>query len=110
MGGYVNSITFQDITLNNVKYPIIIDQYYGEKKLRLTGAETEYKQGGGSVKISDVQFIGLRGTCSGKEAIVLKCCAGSPCTDITLRDVNIRGSIGQYSVGAVSYNAHGTAE
>ncbi|KAL9682270.1 hypothetical protein QQ045_014065 [Rhodiola kirilowii] len=50
---YVKSTTFQNITLNNVKNPIIINQVYDVKLV--TGAEENGHEGDG-VKISDVKF------------------------------------------------------
>uniref|UniRef100_A0A7N1A6Q3 Polygalacturonase n=1 Tax=Kalanchoe fedtschenkoi TaxID=63787 RepID=A0A7N1A6Q3_KALFE len=108
VGGYVRSITFEQITLKSVKHPIIINQDY--QALATAGRGSD-EQGGGGVKISDVKFIGFEGTCSSKDAIVLNCSSrGSGCTDIELRNIKIRGESGKESVRATCRNAHGYAD
>ncbi|XP_045792145.1 probable polygalacturonase At3g15720 [Trifolium pratense] len=59
--GYAKNIIFEEIILDNVKNPIIIDQEY-----KNFGLDTD-------VVVSDVTFRGFTGTCSGDIAINLDC-------------------------------------
>ncbi|KAF8035861.1 hypothetical protein BT93_C1781 [Corymbia citriodora subsp. variegata] len=92
--GYAKSITFDQITLNAVKNPIIIDQFY-------TNAES-------SVVVSGVTYTGFRGTSSSDEAITLSCCSVG-CSDIILDNVQITSSTPGKTVTASCQNAHGSS-
>ncbi|KAL6215115.1 hypothetical protein ACLB2K_014546 [Fragaria x ananassa] len=61
MGGYghARAISFEQITLENAKNPIIINQQYGD--------------GNEAVKVSDVTFRGFEGTSASDQAITLDC-------------------------------------
>ncbi|XP_019188548.1 PREDICTED: exopolygalacturonase-like [Ipomoea nil] len=73
-------IIFEDLILDNVTNPIIIDQDYGSKK----------KGQPSKVAISNVHFRNIRGTAAiRKPAITLTCSAAVPCKGVTLANIDI---------------------
>ncbi|CAI0464459.1 unnamed protein product [Linum tenue] len=76
-----SDITFQDITMNNVQNPIVIDQHYGSRKKK-KGQDSH-------VKISNVHYKNIRGTTPSNVPITLACSAAAPCDGIEFCDVNL---------------------
>ncbi|KIM64371.1 glycoside hydrolase family 28 protein [Scleroderma citrinum Foug A] len=77
--GYVRDVTFQNFQLTNINFPILIDQCY------FSSADTCAKYPS-QVNISDIHFIDIIGTSSGKEGDLvadLECSAALPCHGIT---------------------------
>ncbi|EOA18998.1 hypothetical protein CARUB_v10007643mg [Capsella rubella] len=79
--GYARNISFTDITLINTKNPIIIDQQYIDKR-HLAAEES-------AVAISNVKYVGFRGTTSNKNAITLKCSETTHCRDVVMDGIDI---------------------
>ncbi|VFQ81442.1 unnamed protein product [Cuscuta campestris] len=74
------SITFEDLIMQNVTNPIIIDQDYSSKD----------KIEPSNVKLSDVHFRNIRGTAAIKNpAITLTCSQAYPCDGVELSDIDI---------------------
>ncbi|KAK9278898.1 hypothetical protein L1049_028479 [Liquidambar formosana] len=99
----VSNITFQDIIMDNVYNPIIIDQQY-------CPLHNCAKKAASRVQISDVKFRNIRGTSSSKVAVNLQCSSSVPCEKIELMDINLayKGSDGPVDsscshVSGVSY-------
>ncbi|CAN1825595.1 Exopolygalacturonase clone GBGE184 [Linum perenne] len=69
-------ITFQDIIMNGVQNPIIIDQNYGSKK-------------NNGVKVSNVHYKNIRGTTTSNIGIDLDCSSAEPCVGIEFCDVSL---------------------
>ncbi|XP_010522804.2 PREDICTED: exopolygalacturonase clone GBGE184-like [Tarenaya hassleriana] len=93
-------ITFEDIIMNNVKNPIIIDQEYGSRG------------GPSKVEISNVLFKNIRGTSVTKDVIQFVCSTAVPCKGINVVDIDIAytgkpigGKAGASIVGAICNNA-----
>lgn len=81
--GFVKNITYADYTVTNVDNPIIIDQCYS------TPAET-CKEFPSTLTISDVHFINVTGTSSGKEKnVVVDMECSAECTNITATGTHI---------------------
>ncbi|XP_030454939.1 exopolygalacturonase-like [Syzygium oleosum] len=76
---HASDIIFEDIVLNNVKNPIIIDQNYGSHKVIKPS----------SVKVSDVHFKNIRGTTISDLAVLLSCSSSNPCDQVELSDINL---------------------
>ncbi|KAK2631052.1 hypothetical protein EUGRSUZ_L03486 [Eucalyptus grandis] len=76
------NMTFENIRMNNVTNPIIIDQTY------CPFASCSFKEPS-RVKLSDIYFRNIRGTSSSPLAVALECSRGFPCQDIYLQDVRL---------------------
>uniref|UniRef100_A0A2N9IAK8 Exopolygalacturonase-like n=1 Tax=Fagus sylvatica TaxID=28930 RepID=A0A2N9IAK8_FAGSY len=73
-----SSITFQDIIMDMVQNPIIIDQKYGS-----------HKSAPSRVQISDVHFKNIVGTTTSKVAVTLSCSSQVPCQGVELFDIDL---------------------
>ncbi|KAF8409885.1 hypothetical protein HHK36_002403 [Tetracentron sinense] len=76
------NMTFENIVMNNVANPIIIDQTYCPFTSCASMAPSR-------VKLSDISFKNIRGTSSSPVAVTLECSKGSPCQNINLQDVHL---------------------
>ncbi|EPS67111.1 hypothetical protein M569_07664 [Genlisea aurea] len=90
-------ITFQDITMDHVANPIIIDQHYHSSKTKDS-----------NVKISDVHFIDIKGTTTTPAAIQLDCSATHPCESVQLSNINLQPAGGVTALTATCANAKTT--
>lgn len=79
-----SNIVYDDIVMNDVKNPIIIDQYYSSKTVHEPS----------KVKISDVHFKNIRGTTISPIAVNLNCSIAFPCEGVELFDINLTPSAG----------------
>ncbi|XP_010266273.1 PREDICTED: exopolygalacturonase-like [Nelumbo nucifera] len=77
-----SNMTFQDIVVNNVANPIIIDQTYCPYVSCSSTAPSR-------VKLQDLHFKNIRGTSSSPVAVMLECSKGVPCQNVNLHDVHI---------------------
>ncbi|EOA17844.1 hypothetical protein CARUB_v10006248mg [Capsella rubella] len=83
--GYAKNILYENITLINVNFPIIIDQHYCNGGRNCTEEAT-------AVKVSNVTFKNFQGTCGNKIAIKLDCDKAVGCHDIKMENINITSS------------------
>ncbi|CAK8560142.1 unnamed protein product [Lathyrus sativus] len=96
--GHAKNITYEQIILENVRNPIIINQEYNN-----------YLEETSSVLVSSVTFRGFKGTYVDKVAINLDCCS-SGCYDIVLDQNNIVPAEKEKNYDSViCKNAHGKA-
>ncbi|KAL0421389.1 UNVERIFIED_CONTAM: Exopolygalacturonase [Sesamum latifolium] len=81
-----SDIVFQDIQMNNVQNPIMIDQHYNS-----TATTAQSK-----VKISNARFVNIKGTSASPVAVSLNCSSTVPCEGIELADIDLKpaGSTG----------------
>ncbi|KAL6335121.1 hypothetical protein AAG906_027181 [Vitis piasezkii] len=84
--GEVKKITYEDIMFDNVRYPIVIDQFYCPNNVCKNNTGTS------AVAISDVSYTGIIGTSSGDEVMSLNCGTDSSCNNIVLDDVHLKTS------------------
>ncbi|XP_056693960.1 polygalacturonase isoform X2 [Spinacia oleracea] len=83
--GVASNIKFQNIVLDNVDNPIIIDQEYCDQK-------KPCKKQVSAVQVKDVLYQNIRGTSSSEKAVVFDCSEDYPCEDITMENVKIESS------------------
>jgi hypothetical protein len=76
-------ITFQNIIMDNVQNPIIIDQNYCD-------SAKPCKEQQSAVEISNVVFKDIRGTTISKDAIKLSCSNDASCSDIVLENIDLK--------------------
>ncbi|CAJ1948718.1 unnamed protein product [Sphenostylis stenocarpa] len=95
--GYARGITFEEITLNQVRNPIIIDQFYHNSNSR-----------NGGVEVSGITYRGFQGTCVNGAAITLDC-GPQGCTNIMLDGNAIVSTEPGKPATCSCNNAHGTA-
>ncbi|KAI9080953.1 hypothetical protein K1719_037114 [Acacia pycnantha] len=79
----VSNLLFEDITMINVQYPIIIDQEYCPSKKCLNKMPSK-------IQVSDVTFRNIRGTSELDNAVVLNCSKGKPCKNIKFDNVDLK--------------------
>lgn len=79
-----SNLVFQDIVMNSVKNPIIIDQQYN----------SEHAAAPSKVAISDVHYINVQGTTISPIPVNLNCSTMFPCQGVELRDINLLPTIG----------------
>ncbi|CAN7066718.1 hypothetical protein Bca4012_097346 [Brassica carinata] len=70
-------IKFENIQMQSVKNPIIIDQNYGSR-----GGDSQ-------VAVSDVLFSNIRGTTITQNVVQLNCSKSVPCAGVNVVDVNL---------------------
>ncbi|KAG6469873.1 hypothetical protein ZIOFF_070806 [Zingiber officinale] len=99
--GFARNISFEDITMNDVRYPIIIDQYYCPHRKCDAHAS--------AVKVRDVKYIGVRGSSSREVAIALNCSQSVPCSGIFMDSVNLWNSNEGEEVRSNCISANGYA-
>ncbi|KAG6390744.1 hypothetical protein SASPL_148489 [Salvia splendens] len=79
--GYARDIMFENLQMQNVSNPIIIDQEYCP--------ERNCPNGNSGVKLSDVSFYNITGTSWTQDALVLICSWTKPCERIYLQDIHL---------------------
>lgn len=99
--GYARNIRFEDIVVDNVKNPIIIDQYYCD-------SNSPCKTQQSAVQIQDVTYRNIHGTSSTDVAVNFSCSETVACTGITLTNVKITTATAN-KAKSVCANALGTA-
>ncbi|KAJ0530534.1 putative endo-polygalacturonase [Helianthus annuus] len=85
--GFVRNVTFEDVWMQNVSHPIIIDQYYCDSDKPCPNKTS-------AVNVENVSFVNIGGTSATMEAIVFACSDVSPCEGVYLEDVEIVSAFG----------------
>ncbi|TYI62173.1 hypothetical protein E1A91_D10G227400v1 [Gossypium mustelinum] len=80
--GFVQGVRFIDSVMRNVQNPIVIDQNYCPHSENCPGQVS-------GIKIKDIRYENIRGTSSTPIAIKFDCSPKNPCTEISLRNVNL---------------------
>ncbi|KAI3851694.1 hypothetical protein MKX03_022339 [Papaver bracteatum] len=98
--GCAKDILFEQIKLERVHHPIVIDQYY------CNGGHhcTEYPS---AVKVSDVVFDGIRGSSTNIIVINLNCSKTVACTNITMNQIDIETIKSEATASSYCINALG---
>ncbi|CAA3031723.1 polygalacturonase At1g48100-like [Olea europaea subsp. europaea] len=79
--GSVQGVLFSNIQVSEVKLPIVIDQYYCDK--RICTNQTA------SVAVSGINYENIRGTYTVKP-VHFACSDSMPCTDVTLTNIKLQ--------------------
>ncbi|XP_019197930.1 PREDICTED: exopolygalacturonase clone GBGA483-like [Ipomoea nil] len=80
--GVATRMHFEDVRMDNVSTPILIDQQYCPWNQCKAGVPSK-------VKISDVSFKEIKGTSATKVAVKLLCSPGVPCEKVEMSGVNL---------------------
>ncbi|XP_054817497.1 polygalacturonase-like [Prosopis cineraria] len=78
----VSDMHFEDIIMNNVSNPVIIDQEY-------CPSNQCDKSTPSKIKISNVTFTNISGTSQTQEGVLLICSSGVPCDNVQLNNINL---------------------
>ncbi|KAJ6334339.1 hypothetical protein OIU78_011267 [Salix suchowensis] len=101
--GAVSGITFSNIHMDNVRNPIIIDQFYCLTK-RCSNQTS-------AVSVSQVLYENIRGTYNIRSPPMHFACSDSlPCTNITLSDVELLPDKGDLVRDPYCWNAYGVSQ
>ncbi|KAJ1429954.1 Pectin lyase fold/virulence factor [Sesbania bispinosa] len=84
--GSASNITFQNIEMDNVTNPIIIDQNYCDKKKN----KKCKKQQKSAVQIKNVLYQNITGTSASDVAVKFDCSENFPCEEIVLQNIDIQ--------------------
>ncbi|KAK7395623.1 hypothetical protein VNO78_16187 [Psophocarpus tetragonolobus] len=80
--GFVRNVLFQNIIMNKVENPIIIDQNYCPNNLGCPGQTS-------GIKISQITYMNINGSSATPEAVTFDCSPSNPCEGIKLQDINL---------------------
>ncbi|KAL9677955.1 hypothetical protein QQ045_015793 [Rhodiola kirilowii] len=83
--GTASDMHFEDIILNNVSNPVLIDQEFCPWNQCTLGVPSK-------VRISKVSFKNIRGTTATREAVKLICSKGIPCQNVEVGDIDLKYS------------------
>ncbi|KAL2163345.1 hypothetical protein VTH06DRAFT_5402 [Thermothelomyces fergusii] len=84
--GYIRNVTYKDVRVEDTDAPVVLDQCYFNVDAALCARYPS------RVNISDIRFINVRGTSSGKNGRVvadLTCSPGATCSGIHLEGIDI---------------------
>lgn len=79
--GEAKNIIFENLTMNNVQNPVVIDQSYGSRTARAPSNSLW--------KISDTHFRKIRGTTVSNIAVSLQCSSKNPCEGVEVADIDL---------------------
>ncbi|CAI8611838.1 unnamed protein product [Vicia faba] len=100
--GFASKITFQNILMENVSNPIIINQYYCDSR-------HPCKNQTSAVQVGNISFINIRGTSATEEAIKFACSDDSPCEGLYLENIFLPSYYGEATT-SYCWQAHGSAQ
>ncbi|KAA8524085.1 hypothetical protein F0562_010484 [Nyssa sinensis] len=98
-GGFASEFAFENIIVNNVSNPIIIDQQYCPYP--------PCSQEPSRIQISNVTFSNIQGTTDSKEAVKLVCSQSKPCQNIVLQNIDLTYIGGKEAATSSCSNANG---
>ncbi|XP_059311039.1 polygalacturonase At1g48100-like [Lycium ferocissimum] len=101
--GAVSGVSFLNIHMDNVRNPIIIDQFYCLSK--------DCSNRTSAVSVSDIEYSGIKGTYDIRSPPMHFACSDTiPCTNITLSDIELLPAQGDLVLDPFCWNAYGGQE
>ncbi|OVA16695.1 Glycoside hydrolase [Macleaya cordata] len=101
--GSVSGVTFNNVHMDTVRNPIIIDQYYCLTKSCLNQTS--------AVFVSDITYKNIKGTYDVRSPSIHFGCSDSvPCTNLTLSDVELLPAQGEILADPFCWNAYGASQ
>lgn len=85
--GFVKKVSFENVWMENVSNPIIIDQYYCDSTKPCSNKTS-------NIRIDSISFMGIKGTSATERAVTLACSDSSPCRKLYLEDIQLTSSSG----------------
>uniref|UniRef100_A0A7N0RER3 endo-polygalacturonase n=1 Tax=Kalanchoe fedtschenkoi TaxID=63787 RepID=A0A7N0RER3_KALFE len=89
--GYVRSVRFENVRMEDVANPIIIDQFYCDSPVSCQNQTT-------AVKISQIMYRNISGTTKSDKAMKFACSDTVPCSNIVLTNINLEKQDGNAEV------------
>ncbi|RVW81626.1 putative polygalacturonase [Vitis vinifera] len=86
--GFASQITFQNVLMENVSHPIIIDQYYCDS---LTPCLNQTL----AVKVANISYVSIKGTSATEESVRFACSDSFPCEKLYLEEVQLLSYTGK---------------
>ncbi|KAI4314343.1 hypothetical protein L6164_027260 [Bauhinia variegata] len=99
--GYVRGVRFQNVKMDDVSNPIIIDQFYCD-------SPTSCQNQTSAVKVSEIIYRNISGTTKSAKAIKFDCSDSVPCSNLVLSNVDLEKQDG--TVEAYCHSARGFGE
>ncbi|PKA55172.1 putative polygalacturonase [Apostasia shenzhenica] len=87
--GYVRSVRFENVIMNDVENPIIIDQFYCDSQTTCKNQVPFVIMQTSAVKISQVMYRNIQGTSKTPKAMNFACSDTVPCSNIVLNNINL---------------------
>ncbi|KAK4491338.1 hypothetical protein RD792_002074 [Penstemon davidsonii] len=98
--GSVSKVTFNNIHMDTVRNPIIIDQYYCNTRACLNQSSAVY--------INDISYKNIKGTYDVRSPPMhIACSDAMPCTNLTILDVELFPAQGKRFLDPFCWNAYG---
>ncbi|XP_044494580.1 probable polygalacturonase At1g80170 [Mangifera indica] len=85
--GYVRGVLFENVRMEDVANPIIIDQFYCDSPKTCQNQTS-------AVKISEIMYQNITGTTKSSEAMKFACSDSVPCSNIVLSNINLENKDG----------------
>ncbi|KAK9924405.1 hypothetical protein M0R45_032774 [Rubus argutus] len=96
-----SDIHFEDIIMDDVANPIIVDQEY-------CPWNNCKKEAPSKIKVSNVSFKNIKGTSSSPVAVKIACAKGLPCEKVEMTDIDLKYSGNQGSITSECSNVQPT--
>ncbi|XP_023761769.1 probable polygalacturonase At1g80170 [Lactuca sativa] len=99
--GFVKNVKFDDIWMQNVSNPIIIDEYYCDSNTPCPNKTC-------GINVENISYVNIRGTSATKEAIRFACSDVAPCEGLFLEDVYLVSAFDDVTTTSFCWEATGT--
>ncbi|XP_047953689.1 probable polygalacturonase At1g80170 isoform X6 [Salvia hispanica] len=81
--GYVRAVRYENVKMENVSNPIIIDQFYCD-------SPTKCEDQASAVEVSEILYKNITGTSATRIAMKFACSETVPCSKIVLNNINLQ--------------------